>query len=88
MSSGQRQESCRLFMDDIAATAETTVQTKHLLIRLIDNLKWVGLTVKLEKMLFHCQKGKITTQTIQIEGSTITSVTETPIRYLGKIYMT
>ena len=35
MSSGQLQENCRLFMDDIATTAETTVQTKHLLIKQI-----------------------------------------------------
>ena len=37
MSSGQRQESCRLFIDDIATTTETTVQRKHLLNKLIDN---------------------------------------------------
>ena len=49
MLSGQRQESCRLFMDDIATTAETTVQSKHLLIKLIGKLKWAGLTVKPEK---------------------------------------
>ena len=87
MSSGQRQESCRLFMDDIATTAETTVQTKHLLIKLIDKLKWAGLTVKPEKCRsMVIKKGKISTQTIQIEGSPITSVTEKPIRYLGKSY--
>ena len=87
MSSGQRQESCRLFMDDIATTAETTVQTKHLLIKLIDKLKWAGLTVKPENCRsMVIKKGKISTQTIQIEGSPITSVTEKPIRYLGKSY--
>ena len=87
MSTGQRQESCRLFMDDIATTTETTVQTKHLLNKLIDKLKWAGLTVKPEKCrTMVIRKGKISTQTIQIEGSPITSVTEKPIRYLGKSY--
>ena len=85
MSSGQRQENCRLFMDDIATIAETTVQTKHLLIKLIDNIKWAGLTVKPEKCRsMVINKGKKSTKTIHIEGSPITSVTETSIRYLGK----
>ena len=87
MSSGQRQESCRLFMDDIATTAETTVQTKHLLIKLIDKLKWARLTVKPEKCrLMVIKKGRISNQTIQIEGNPITSATEKPIGYLGKSY--
>ena len=57
-------------MDDMATTAETTVQTKHLLIKLIDILKWAGLTVKPEKCSsMVIKKRKITTQTIQIEDS-------------------
>ena len=50
MTLGQLQESCRLLMDDIAITAETTVQTKHLLNKLIDKLKWAGRTVKPENV--------------------------------------
>ena len=80
MSSGQRQKSCRLFMDDIATTAETTVQTNHLLNKLIDKLKWTGLTLKPEKCRSSVMKKvKISTQPIPIEGSPITSVTEKSI---------
>ena len=87
MSTGQRQESCRLFMDDIATTTETTVQSKHLLNKLIDKLKWAGLTVKPEKCrTMVIKKGKISNQTVHIEGTPITSITEKPIRYLGKTY--
>ena len=87
MSTGQRQESCRLFMDDIATTTETTVQSRHLLNKLIDKLKWAGLTVKPEKCrTLVIKKGRISTQTLHIEGTPITSITEKPIRYLGKTY--
>ena len=48
-SSDQQQESSRLFMDDIATSTETTVQTRHLLMKLIDKLKWANLMVKPEK---------------------------------------
>ena len=86
-SSGQQQVPIRLFMDDIATTTENTVQTKHLLRKLIDKLKWANLMVKPEKCrMMVIKKGKISTQTIQIEGSAITSITEKPIRYLGKTY--
>ena len=73
-------------MDDMATTAETTVQTKHLLIKLIDKLKMGRTdseTRKCRSMVI--KKGKVSTQTIQIEGSPITSVTEKK-RYLGKSY--
>ena len=87
MSSGQRQGSCRLFMDDIATTTETTVQTKHLLNKLIDKLRWAGLTVKPEKCrTMVIKEGKISKQSINIEGKSITSITEKPIKYLGKTY--
>ena len=86
-SSGQQQECSRLFMDDIATSTETTVQTRHLLKKLIDKLKWANLMVKPEKCrTMVIKKGKISTQTIQIEGSAITSITEKPIKYLGKTY--
>ena len=86
-ASGQRQVSCRLFMDDIATTAETTVQTKYLLQRLATTLNWAGLSVKPEKcrsmVIF---KGQISTRTVDIDGKPITSITEKPVKYLGKTY--
>ena len=86
-TSGQQQECCRLFMDDIATSTETTVQTRHLLNKLIDKLKWANLMVKPEKCrTMVIKRGKISTQTMQIESKAITSITEKPIRYLGKTY--
>ena len=86
-SSGQQQVSCRLFMDDIATTTETTVQTKHLLNRLTEKLNWAGLKVKPEKCRsMVIERGKISTRTVNIEGKPITSITEKPVKYLGKTY--
>ena len=86
-TSGQRQVSCRLFMDDIATTAETTVQTKYLLQRLATTLNWAGLSVKPEKcrsmVIF---KGQISTRAVDIDGKPITYITEKPVKYLGKTY--
>ena len=42
-SSGQRQVNSRLFMDDIQTTTETVPQTKHLLGKLNEKMKWAGL---------------------------------------------
>ena len=48
-SSGQRQVSTSLFMDDIATRTETLVQTKYLLDKLVGKLKGAGLSIKPEK---------------------------------------
>ena len=86
-SSGQRQVNSRLFMDDIATTTENLVQTKYLLDKLVNKLKWAGLAVKPEK----CRslviiKGDISSRTPIIEGTPITSITEKQVKYLGKVY--
>ena len=41
--SGQQQMNSRLFMDDIAMTTGNLVQTKYLLEKLMENLRWAGL---------------------------------------------
>ena len=74
-------------MDDIASTTETLVQTRYLLDKLTDKLKWAGLTVKPEK----CRslvviKGEISERTPYIEGVPITSIKEKSVKYLGKTY--
>ena len=87
MASGQRQESCRLFMDDVATTTETTVQTKHLLQKLSEKLSWGRLSAKPEKCRsMVIEKGKISKQTVKLEDKPITSITERPVKYLGKTY--
>ena len=86
-SSGQRQVNARLFMDDIATTTGSLVQTKYLLDKLVEKLTWAGLSVKPEK----CRslviiKGEVSQRTPEVEGTQITSITEKPVKYLGKIY--
>ena len=85
--SGQRQRNSRLLMDDITSTTENLVQTKYLLDKLMAKLKWAGLSAKPEK----CRslviiKGKVSNKTPYIEGTPITSITEKPVKYLGKVY--
>ena len=84
---GQRQENCRLFMDDIATTTEKLVQTKYLLDSLAAKLEWAGLDVKAEK----CRslvlvKGEVSKKEPMINGIPIVSVADSPIKYLGKTY--
>ena len=85
--SGQRQVSTRLFMDDIVTTTENMVQTKHLLSKLVGKLEWAELYVKPEKCRsLVIKKGKVSQMTPSIGGNPITSITEKPIKYLGKLY--
>ena len=85
--SGQRQVSTRLFMDDIVTTTENIVQTKHLLSKLVGKLEWAELYVKPEKCRsLVIKKGKVSQVTPMIGGKPITSITEKPIKYLGKLY--
>ena len=84
---GQRQENCRLFMDDLATTAESLVQTKYLLDSLSVRLEGAGLAVRPEK----CRslviiKGEVSNKRPVINGNPIVSVAEAPVRYLGKVF--
>ena len=85
--SGQQQEHSRLFMDDIQTTTENLVQTKHLLENLSGKLKWAGLKVRPGK----CRslvivKGEVSKRMPVINGNPIVSVSERPVKYLGKVY--
>ena len=86
-SSGQRQVNTSLFMDDIATRTENLVQTKYLLDKLVEKLKWAGLSIKPEKSRsLVIIGGKVSNRTPSIEGVPVTSITEKPIKYLGKLY--
>ena len=85
--SGQRQVNASLFMDDIATRTENLVQTKYLLDKLVGKLRWAGLSIKPEKSRsLVIIDGKVSNKTPFIEGVPVTSITEKPIRYLGKVY--
>ena len=84
---GQRQENSRLFMDDIATTTETLVQTKHLLENMSGKLDGAGLSLRLDK----CRslvivKGEVSNKKPYIKGTPIVSVSDAPVKYLGKTY--
>ena len=84
---GQRQENSRLFMDDIATTTETLVQTKHLLENMSGKLDGAGLSLRLDK----CRslvivKGEVSNKKPCIKGTPIVSVSDAPVKYLGKVY--
>merc|ERR1712082_57863 len=82
--SGQRQVNASLFMDDIATRTENLVQTIYLLDKLVEKLRWAGLSIKPEKSRsLVIIDGKVSNKTPFIE---VTSITEKPIRYLGKLY--
>ena len=86
-SSGQLQKTTRLFMDDISTTTETKVQSSHLLNALSEKLSWGRLEVKPEKCrCLVIKKGALSQDTVKIQGQSIMSVKEKPVKYLGKLY--
>ena len=85
--SGQRQVNASLFMDDIATRTENLVQTKYLLDKLVGKLRWAGLSIKPEKSRsLVIIGGKVSNKTPFIGEVPVTSITEKPIKYLGKRY--
>ena len=84
---GQQQRNSRLFMDDITTTTGNLVQTKYLLEKLMEKLKWAGLDIKQGKCRSLVSiKGEISKNLPEINGTPITSITEKPVKYLGKVY--
>ena len=85
--SGQQQEHTRLFMDDLATTTSTVTQTNHLLNALEDKMQWARLQVKPGKCrCLVIRKGVLMRQRVKIKDIEIASITEKPIKYLGKEY--
>ena len=76
-----------MYMDDLTTTTETIVQSQYLLDKLNSMLQWGRLQVKPQK----CRsmviiRGQISKHTVTIGGARITSITEKPLKYLGKEY--
>ena len=85
--SGQQQVNARLYMDDIATSTRTTVQTNHLLKELSKFFDWAGLEVRPDKCrTLVIKKGTVVNQPVYYKGEAVKSITEKPIKYLGKIY--
>ena len=86
-SSGQRQVNSRLFMDDIQTTTETVPQTKHLLGKLNEKMKWAGLDFRLVKCRYLViYKGEVKNVEIKIDGVAMRPLKDLPVKNLGKKY--
>ena len=87
MDTGVIQSNARLYMDDIQTTTETAVQTSYLLEELGTILCAARLEVKAAKSRsLVIYKGKVRKQEVKMKGEVLTSITEKPIKYLGKWY--
>lgn len=85
--SGQRQETVRLFMDDISTTTENKVQSKHLLDAISDKLEWARLQVKPAKCRsLVIRKGVVSQDSLKIQGNLIPTLKDKEVKYLGKRY--
>ena len=88
MKSGIRQPPLRCFMDDLTITAATHVQTRWILKALDDVATWARMKFKPKKSRsMVIRSGKVTNRfQLQIQGETIPSIEENPIKCLGKWY--
>ena len=87
MESGEVQSNARLYMDDIQTSTETLVQTAYLLERLGGILNAARLVVKAVKSrILIIYKGEVRKQDVRMNGELITSLTDKPVKYLGKWY--
>ena len=85
--SGQQQQNSRLYMDDVNTTTNTVTQTHHLLQEISRFFSWGRLAVNPEKCrCLVLDKGMLKEIPVYWEKEVITSITEKPIRYLGKEY--
>ena len=87
MSSGEVQSNARLYMDDIQTSTETLVQTSYLLERLGGILQDARLVVKAAKSrILIIYKGQVRRKELKMNGEVITSLSDKPVKYLGKWY--
>ncbi|XP_026059304.1 uncharacterized protein LOC113043970 [Carassius auratus] len=88
MESGIRQPPIRVFMDDLTITTSTHVQARWILKALEDGVTWARMKFKTRKsrsMLI--RNGKVTSKfQLRVQGETIPSTEENPIKCLGKCY--
>ena len=74
-------------MDDITTTTETVPQTRCLLQKLSEKLKWAGLKARGDKCrALVIVKGQVQRRELRINGELITSIQDKPVKYLGKEY--
>lgn len=82
---GTRHPPCRAFMDDVTVMAPKEVGTRWILKRLEELATWGRLTFKPTKSRsLIINKGKVSQRTFQMQGETIPSITQNPIKCLGK----
>ena len=82
---GVAHPSCRAFMDDITVMTRTEIGTRWILKRLEDLAIWSRLTFKPQKSRsLVLKKGKLHHTIFKMQGETIPTIDEAPIKTLGK----
>ena len=90
MASGIRQPPTRAFMDDMTITAKSVVECRWMLEDLERLISWARMKFKPEKSRsLVLKKGKVNTRMkFKIKGEVIPTVTEKPVKSLGKWFDT
>ena len=87
MRSSLRQPPIRAFIDDLTVTTESTQGCRWILKGLEKMVKWARMHFKATKSRsMVLRKGKVAEIRFNIEGTPIPTITEKPVRSLGKVF--
>ncbi|KAI8490806.1 hypothetical protein Bbelb_315990 [Branchiostoma belcheri] len=85
--SGEKLPPVRAFMDDVTSILRTAPCTTRLLQRLEELTEWAGMKFKPSKSRsLSLRKGKISSRTFSVNGQTIPTLQEEPVKSLGRLY--
>ncbi|KAI8482700.1 hypothetical protein Bbelb_395800 [Branchiostoma belcheri] len=84
---GEKLPPVRAFMDDVTSILRTAPCTTRLLQRLEELTEWAGMKFKPSKSRsLSLRKGKISSRTFSVNGQTIPTLQEEPVKSLGRLY--
>ncbi|MBN3281348.1 GCIP protein, partial [Polyodon spathula] len=87
LASGMRLPPIRAYMDDITTVTTTVACTNRLLGKLTNNIEWAQMQFKPTKSRsISIIKGKVVDKTFFINGEAIPTVSEKPVKSLGRWY--
>ena len=87
LASGMRLPPIRAYMDDMTTMTTTVACTNRLLGKLTNNIEWARMQFKPTKSRsISIIKGKVVDKTFFINGEAIPTVSEKPVKSLGRWY--
>ncbi|XP_061185889.1 uncharacterized protein LOC133193994 [Saccostrea echinata] len=87
MKSGVRQPPGRAFMNDMTVTTKTVIEAKWTIQELESAITWARMKVKPSKSRsLVIKNGKVKEERFKIDGETIPTVSEEPVKCLGKFF--